>query len=284
MYTVKKLNSFIRLMRFDKPIGIFLLWWPTAWALWLASPQGPQHKVLMYFIMGTILMRAAGCIINDLADRNIDGHVLRTRQRPLPQKEVNVVEAVGLCAILLGIALYILLQLPYACIPCALLALSILVIYPFSKRFFSAPQLFLGIAFSMGIPMAYCAQNAPFTLSMVILFLINFYWTNAYDTSYAMVDRRDDLKLGVKSTAILFGSWDVFMISFLQILSHLLWLVLAVVNSFNLWFYLCWSLSIFLLVRQYLLIKDRQPNQCFKAFLESNWYGLVMWVGLIGGR
>lgn len=278
---MKKWKAYFRLMRFDKPIGIFLLWWPSAWALWVANDGLPGLITLCYFIVGTIIMRAAGCVINDIADRNIDGKVKRTENRPLAVKELSLADAFLMLIGLLSTALLILVQLPPRCFEFAFSALIILFIYPFCKRFLPAPQFVLGLAFSMGIPMAFVASEVPFNPAMILLCVINFAWIVAYDTQYAMVDRKDDLRIGVKSTAILFAHFDVLIITLLQTLAHSLWLVLPYFISVSFTFYLFWGLGIYLLFNQYHLIKDREPQRCFQAFLSNNWYGLVMWLALM---
>ncbi|KTC66219.1 4-hydroxybenzoate-octaprenyltransferase (plasmid) [Legionella adelaidensis] len=278
---MNKWHEYLHLMRFNKPIGIFLLWWPTAWALWIANEGMPNLVTLLYFVLGTVIMRAAGCVINDIADRNFDDKVARTVTRPLATKKVSLYEAFLLLIGLLSAALVILVQLPPACFDFALIALFIIFVYPFCKRFFPAPQFVLGLAFSMGIPMAYIASHQSLNAIMALLVLINSAWIIAYDTQYAMVDREDDVRIGVKSTAILFAHLDVLIITLLQCFSHALWLLLALLIPVSLKFYICWVFGGFLLYYQYGLIKDRKPASCFKAFMNNNWYGLIMWLGLM---
>ncbi|KTD70380.1 4-hydroxybenzoate-octaprenyltransferase [Legionella santicrucis] len=275
-----KWGAYWRLMRFDKPIGIFLLWFPTAWALWLANKGMPNFKLLAFFVCGTVLMRAAGCIINDVADRNIDKHVMRTQFRPLTAGEVSLTEAFILLALLLLTALYILVQLPKNCFYIGLIALFISFVYPFCKRFLNAPQLVLGFAFSMGIPMAFVASNVSLNSEFFLLFLINFAWILAYDTMYAMTDKIDDLRIGVKSTAIYFASYDRLIIGLLQGIFHGLWLFWAIINQVNLLFYLFWLTATLVLIYQQRLIYKREPQSCFKAFIVSVYYGALMWLAL----
>ncbi|KTC78669.1 4-hydroxybenzoate octaprenyltransferase [Legionella cincinnatiensis] len=275
-----KWGAYWRLMRFDKPIGIFLLWFPTAWALWLANKGMPNFRLLAFFVCGTVLMRAAGCIINDVADRNIDKHVMRTQFRPLTAGEVSLTEAFILLALLLLTALYILVQLPKNCFYLGLIALFISFVYPFCKRFLNAPQLVLGFAFSMGIPMAFVASNVSLSSEFFLLFLINFAWILAYDTMYAMTDKIDDLRIGVKSTAIYFASYDRLIIGLLQGLFHGLWLLWAIINQVNLLFYLFWLTASFVLIYQQRLIYKREPQDCFKAFIVSVYYGALMWLAV----
>lgn len=276
-----KLGAYWRLMRFNKPVGILLLWWPTAWALWIANHGEPNARVLSLFLLGTLFMRAAGCVINDIADRRIDLHVDRTKFRPLTSGEVSLFEAFLFLFLLLLMALVIVTQLPKECFYLSLVALVITFIYPFCKRFIQAPQLVLGLAFSMGIPMAYSASGVPFDGQFYGLFIINFAWIVAYDTMYAMTDKVDDLKIGVKSTAIYFASYDRLIISLLLIFMHCLWFSLAMYFEYSPSFYVFWLIGAGILVYQYRLLYYREPQECFKAFMISVYYGLVMWLGLL---
>lgn len=268
-------------MRFDKPVGIFLLWFPTAWALWLANQGFPPLHLLIYFALGTVLMRAAGCVVNDIADRNIDKHVKRTRLRPLTHGDVTLPEAITLLMVLLFMAFMVLLQLPASCFYYALAAVFITTLYPFCKRFIQTPQLVLGVAFCMGIPMAYAASGVMPDGAMLMLCLLSIAWVVSYDTMYAMVDREDDLRIGVKSTAILFSQYDVLIIMALQIFLHAIWFVLAFSLNFSLSFYLMWILGGTVLFYQQKQINTRSEQACFKAFLTNVRYGLTMWVALI---
>lgn len=277
---MKKWSAFYRLMRLDKPIGILLLWYPTAWALWLANAGIPPLKLLILFSLGTILMRSAGCVINDIADRNIDKHVQRTQFRPLTSGAVSLEDALFLLFILLSGALVVLLFLPKNCFLWALLSLILIGVYPFCKRFLNAPQVVLGFAFSMGIPMAYTASGIAFNRQTFLVLLINFFWIIAYDTIYAMVDKEDDLKIGVKSTAIYFASYDRFVIGTLFIAMHSLWLLLVIYSSKSYLFYSSWFLATGVLFYQYHLIYNREGNDCFRAFLMSSYYGALMWLSL----
>lgn len=276
-----KWGAYLRLMRFHKPVGILLLWLPTAWALWIANQGNPPLTLSLLFLSGTVLMRAAGCVINDIADRHIDLHVKRTQMRPLTSGEVSLIEAFALLFTLLFAALMVLLQLPKLCFYYALLAVFITFLYPFCKRFIQGPQLVLGVAFSIGIPMAYAASGKWPDSTMFCLLIINFMWIVAYDSQYAMVDREDDLRIGVKSTAILFADYDRIIIGILQILFHSLWLFLAISLN-NFWsFFCCWLIAALLLGYQQKLIAKRQPAQCLQAFTSNNWYGSVMWLAII---
>ena len=278
---ILNIGALARLMRLDKPVGIALLWFPTAWALWTANHGAPKLSLFVYFFLGTILMRSAGCVVNDMADRNIDKHVTRTKTRPITSGEVSVFQAMMLLFVLLLLALCILIQLPGACFYYAVFAVVITVFYPFCKRFFQAPQLVLGIAFSMGIPMAYAASEVPFDGVMYILFVMNAAWIVAYDTMYAMVDKPDDIKLGVKSTAILFAQYDRFIILLLQIVLHGGWLWLALYGQYSPQFYVFWFLALGVLIYQQSLIRNRNLSSCFRAFLTNAGYGLLMWIAIV---
>ena len=275
------LSASLRLMRFHKPAGTLLLWCPTAWALWVANQGMPEMHLLVYFFMGTVLMRAAGCVLNDMADRHIDKHVHRTQKRPLTTGEIGLVEAFGWLIVLLLAAFWVLIQLPRACFYYALFALFITVVYPFCKRFFAAPQLILGLAFSMGIPMAYAASSVAPNVAMLILLCINFAWIVAYDTMYAMADKADDLRLSVQSTAVLLGDYECWVIGALQLFFHGLWLVLAVFEQYSVGFYGVWCVAGGVLVYQQLLIRSRDANLCLRAFSMSSGYGALMWLGLM---
>ena len=278
-----KLGAYFRLMRFHRPAGILLLWLPTAWALWIANSGTPTFKLISYFLFGTIVMRAAGCIVNDIADRHIDKHVKRTNMRPLTTGEVGLPEAVALLGLLLVIALFIVLQLPILCLYYAFVALFITMFYPFCKRFFEAPQLILGIAFSMGIPMAYAASGITFSSDMLVLFILNFAWIISYDTMYAMVDRNDDLRIGVKSTAVLFAQYDQLIIFILQLFFHAIWIFLGITMHYSPWFYGFWVGALVVLAYQQKLISQRDTCSYLQAFSSNVWYGLWMWCALMVG-
>lgn len=278
---MNQLQAYWELGRFNKPIGTALLWYPTAWALWFANHGMPSLSLLILFFLGTLIMRGAGCVMNDIADRNIDKHVARTRFRPLTAGFLNIYQAVAYLCLLLLLAFFILKQLPIACFPWAVASVVITCIYPFCKRFLHAPQLVLGLAFSMGIPMAYAASNAPFDAQFALLFVINFIWILAYDTMYAMADRDDDLRIGVKSTAIYFASLDRVVISLLQISLHALWWLWAIMYQADTGFYIAWGMATLVLLCQQTLIRSREPDACLQAFKISSYYGLLLWVGVI---
>ena len=276
-----KWQAYLRLMRFSKPSGILLLWFPTAWALWIANQGLPPLGLIIYFLLGTVVMRAAGCIMNDITDRRIDIHVKRTCKRPLATGEVSLFEAFVLLIILLIMALMIVTQLPITCFYYALVALFITIIYPFCKRFIQAPQLVLGLAFSMGIPMAYAASGVPIDINMIVLFILNFAWIVAYDTMYAMADRDDDLRIGIQSTAVLFGHFDRLCILSLQIFFHLMWIYLAYRMHCAYSFYWIWVIALLVLAYQQKLIAKGHTEACLQGFSMNVGYGLLMWCALI---
>ncbi len=272
-----KWSAYWRLARLNKPVGILLLWYPTAWALWIANKGNPSFKLFSLFLIGTVFMRSAGCVINDIADRNVDQHVARTKLRPLTSGEISLIEAFVVLITLLFCSLIVLINLPQDCFYLALISLLITFLYPFCKRFLNAPQIVLGLAFSMGIPMAFVASSVPMNGDLVLLLLINFAWIVAYDTMYAMTDKEDDLKIGVKSTAIYFAACDRLIIGVLLFSLHSLWFIWACLNKSNLGFYLLWGVGAGVLLYQMKLIYNRKPQQCFRAFVVSSYYGALMW-------
>ena len=275
------LHAYAHLLRLHKPVGTLLLWFPTAWALWLANRGMPPVSLIIYFFLGTFIMRSAGCLLNDLADRHIDPHVERTKNRPLSTKTINVPSAIILLIVLLFIALVILLQLPITCFKYALVSLALTMIYPFFKRFFSAPQLILGLAFSMGIPMAYAASGVALNTTTGLLILINFFWIVAFDTIYAMADKPDDLKIGVRSTAILFAHQDKNMVLLLQSLAQSGWLILAFHLHFNLIFYMAWGINSLIFLRQHHHMRTHKAPNYLQIFTSNSFYGLIFWIALI---
>lgn len=276
----EKLRDYALLMRLDKPIGIYLLLWPTLWALWLAAPGIPPLKILMVFVLGTVLMRSAGCAINDFADKDFDPHVARTRHRPVAAGRVTSGEALRLFVVVSLIAFGLLtslhnMQTMLLAIPAALLA----AMYPFMKRWISMPQAVLGLAFSWGIPMAYAVlrQTVPW-IEVLLLMSANVMWVIAYDTFYAMADREDDLKIGVKSSAIFFGQYDRWITALLQIGALL---CLALAGRQLAWpYFVGLSIAALCALYQQWLIRAREPALCFKAFLHNTWFGLAVFTGL----
>ena len=277
-----KLNAYWRLMRADKPIGIFLLLWPCVWALWIASVGFPDLHILVVFVLGVVVMRSAGCVINDYADRKIDGLVERSSARPLVTAEVTEKEALGLFFVLLCFALILVLTLTWQTTLMSVGGLVLAIIYPFMKRYTHLPQVILGAAFGWSIPMVFVATGQPLNWVVWALYFGNLAWTVAFDTQYAMVDKNDDIKIGVKSTAILFGQYDKLIILFLQILSLLLFTAAALWLKLSWPFYLALVISLGLFLYQNRLIQNRERSACFKAFLHNHYVGLVLAMGIIG--
>ena len=277
------LRAYLRLTRMDRPIGAFLLLWPTLWALWLAGDGRPDAAVVVIFIAGTFVMRAAGCVVNDYADRHIDPQVKRTRNRPLASGELSVRQAAAAFVLLLLLAFLLVLQLNRHAQLLSLFAVFIAAVYPFTKRFTHLPQLVLGVAFSWGIPMAYAALTGALPSEAWLLFAANFFWIVAYDTQYAMVDRDDDLSIGVKSTAILFGRYDNLMVGLL----HLACLTLLAALGWQRGFFESWPYSLGLglalgfAAYQQTLTKTRDRDDCLRAFLNNNWFGGVVFLGIV---
>lgn len=264
----------------DRPIGSLLLLWPTLWSLLLAAKGMPDWDVLIVFVVGVVLMRSAGCVINDFADRDFDGHVKRTKLRPLPSGQVTPVEAIVLFMILALVSFLLVLTMNSLTVKLSFVGIVLAFIYPFMKRFTHLPQLFLGLAFSWAIPMAWAAQANELVPQVWLLFVINAIWTIAYDTQYAMVDRDDDLQVGLKSTAILFGRFDKMIIGVLQLVTLLLFIVLGIWLQLGQAFYWGILISSALFVYQQYLISDRERDDCFKAFLNNNQVGMVMALAL----
>lgn len=276
-----RLIAYAKLIRLDKPIGILLLLWPTLWGLWLAAGGLPDLLILAIFVMGTVLMRSAGCAINDFADRRIDPHVERTRNRPLATGMATPKEAVLLAAGLSFCAFLLVLPLNQLTLLLSVCALFLAGTYPFTKRFFVMPQAYLGIAFSFGIPMAFAAQIGELPAVVWLLLIANLCWVIAYDTEYAMVDRADDLKIGIKTSAITLGRFDVAGIMlchavFLGMMAYAGWLLQRGAP-----YYLALIVALGLVIYQYFLIRDRDPARCFRAFLHNNWVGAMVFVGIV---
>ncbi len=275
------IKQYALLMRLHRPIGSLLLLWPTLWALWIANHGKPNNFILIIFILGVFVMRSTGVIINDFADRKFDPHVKRTALRPLATGQVKPIEAIILFICLCFIALLLVLQLNLFTIKLSIIGLLLAIIYPFTKRFTHLPQLFLGAAYAWGVPMAFAAQNQPLSAICWLLYLAAVLWPIAYDTQYAMVDRADDLLIGVKSTAILFGSYDRMIIALIQVaVLSMLWLIGYIVGL-NYIYDLSLMLATMLVIYQQYLIKDRVPDKCFTAFLNNNWVGLIIFLGVM---
>lgn len=276
-----RLSAYIQLTRLDKPIGILLLLWPTLWGLWLAADGMPDLMILIIFVLGTVLMRSAGCAINDFADRRIDPHVSRTRNRPLATGVITSREALLIAAGLSLCAFLLILPLNLLTIQLSVPALFLAVSYPFTKRFFSMPQAYLGIAFSFGIPMAFAAQTGTVPPLAWLLVLGNLFWVIAYDTEYAMVDRSDDLKIGIQTSAITLGRFDVaaVMLCHAIFLSTLMYIGIWLQRGIG--FYLGLLAALGLIIMQYTMIREREPARCFQAFLHNNRVGAVIFIGIL---
>ncbi|RBW45101.1 4-hydroxybenzoate octaprenyltransferase [Psychromonas sp. B3M02] len=279
-FTATKRQAFLDLMRTDKPIGTLLLLWPTLWALWVAAAGLPNLGTLLVFCIGVFVMRSAGCVINDFADRKLDGFVERTKNRPLPSGRATSKEAVILFLTLALFAFLLVLTQNTLTIQLSLIGLLLAFIYPFMKRFTNLPQVFLGLAFSWSIPMAYAAQANQLDSVIWLLFIANLTWTVAYDTMYGMVDKEDDLKIGVKSTAILFGKLDKVIIASLQLITLGILLSVGILKELNSFYYIALVIVSGLFIHQQYSIRDRQRANCFKAFLDNNYVGLIIFVGL----
>lgn len=296
-----KLHDYAQLMRLDKPIGILLLAWPTLWSLWLAGLQleddgdgqwvnaGIQPAIIITFLLGVFLMRSAGCVINDFADRAIDKHVDRTKGRPLTSGRVTSIEAIVLFLVLIFLALMLVLNLTenvrWVVFLWSIPALLCAIAYPFMKRFFATPQLVLGIAFSFAIPMVYAAYGHGWEVWQPVLMLVlaNIAWVIAYDTQYAMVDRVDDVKIGVRSTAIFFGRHDISAIVVLQFISVLLLIAVGCVYSLNNFYYWVLAAAVIFFIYQWFLIRHRDRERCFTAFLNNTWFGATVWFAVLLG-
>ena len=272
---------YVRLMRLDKPVGIYLLLWPTLWAVWIAANGNPSWWLVLVFVAGVVLMRSAGCVINDYADRHIDNKVERTRERPLTSGQVTEREALILFTVLALCAFMLVLTLNRLTILLSLGGVFLAASYPFMKRYTYLPQAYLGAAFGWAVPMAFAAQTGELDPRLWWLFLATLIWALIYDTMYAMVDREDDLKIGVKSTAILFGQYDRLIIGLLQL--SMLAVLLIVGRSFGLGaiYYASLGVTAVLMVYHQWLIRGHDRASCFKAFLHNHWIGLVIFAGIV---
>lgn len=273
--------DYARLMRLDKPIGALLLLWPTLWGLWVAAKGWPPIHVLVVFVVGVVLMRSAGCAVNDYADRDFDKHVERTKDRPVTSGRVSAREALTLAAVLALVALLITLPLGLNVVLMSLPAAFLAGSYPFMKRFFPMPQAYLGIAFGFGIPMSFVAVQGQVPAEAWWLLLANVFWTLAYDTEYALVDKPDDLKIGIQTSAITLGRFDVLGIMVFYALAFAVWTGLAVMLQLGSWFWMCFVAALGCVVYHYTLIRQRDRQRCFKAFLHNNWVGGLLFVGLL---
>ncbi len=280
-FIVDRLRQYWLLMRFHRPIGIFLLLWPTLWALWIAAGGMPDPKILAVFVLGVVLMRAAGCVINDYADRDFDPHVARTRQRPIAAGRVSPGEALTLFGALCLAAFLLVLQLDGLTIALSLVAALLAASYPFMKRYTHLPQAYLGLAFGWAVPMAFAAQTGGVPPVAWWLLLATVLWALAYDTMYAMADREDDLKIGVKSSAILFGRYDRHLIAAIQVLMLGILGWVGRLSGLDGWYGLGLIAAAGLAVYQQWLIRDRRPDRCIRAFLNNHWLGMVVFLGIV---
>ena len=278
---VARLEAYERLIRLDRPIGTLLLLWPTLWALWLASGGLPRLDFLLIFTLGTLLMRSAGCAINDFADRNFDAHVERTRNRPLAAGEIRPWEALLVAGLLALAAFGLVLFLPPLALKLSFVALFVAASYPFTKRFFWFPQAYLGIAFGFGIPMAYAAIRGSLPLECWLLLVANVFWSLAYDTEYAMVDREDDRRIGIRTAAIALGRHDVAGVMLFYALMLATLAGTGVLLGLGLAFYAGLALAAILMGYHWRLIRERTRDGCFKAFMHNNWVGAAIFAGIV---
>lgn len=275
-----RLHDYFLLMRLNRPIGILLLLWPTLWGLWIAGEGKPDGLVVLVFVTGVVLMRSAGCVINDYADRHIDPHVARTRERPIAAGRVSPKEALLLFVILCLCAFALVMLMNRLTIALSGVGAFLAASYPFMKRFTHLPQVYLGMAFGWSIPMAFAAQTGDVPNVAWLLFVANMFWSVAYDTAYAMVDRDDDIKVGVKSTAILFGNYDRIMILLSHAVTIMLLAFAGTVLQMGFWYYGGLLVATGLAIYQHVLIYNREPKRCFQAFLNNNWFGLAIFSGI----
>jgi 4-hydroxybenzoate polyprenyltransferase len=281
MTLAERLSLYLKLTRLNRPIGILLLLWPTLWGVWIAGNGHPAWHIVLIFVLGTVLMRSAGCVINDYADRDFDKHVKRTRERPLTSGQVSPREALWLAAALALAAFLLILPLNALTIALSVPAVLLAASYPYTKRFFAIPQAYLGIAFGFGIPMAFAAQLGSVPAIVWWLLLANIFWCIAYDTEYAMVDRDDDIHLGIHSSALFFGKHDVLAV--MACYASALLILAGIGNSLHLGlpYHLGLAVAAGIAVYHYTLIRTRQREACFKAFLHNNWFGAAVFIGIV---
>jgi len=277
----QRLPLYIALTRLNRPIGIYLLLWPTWWALWLAAGGAPDWRLLVIFTLGVVVMRSAGCAINDYADRHVDGHVARTKNRPLAAGLIKPREALGVFVFLSLIGLVLVLQLNTTTILLSIVALILAATYPFGKRVHHLPQVQLGIAFGWAIPMAFAAQTGSVPAVGWLLFIANIFWTVAYDTLYAMADREDDLKVGVKSSAVLFGRFDLMVVSALYVVTLATLVLIGWLQGFGWPYFATLALAAISAVWIVLSARDRDPARCVRAFLRNNVFGAFVMIALL---
>ena len=276
----EKWKLYLRLARIDKPIGILLLLWPTLWGLWIASRGHPDPLVLLVFLIGTVLMRSAGCVVNDYADMDYDPHVERTRERPLACGRVTKNEALVLAGILALSAFLLVLLLNALTVALSFAALFLACSYPFTKRFFAIPQAYLGIAFGFGIPMAFAAETGHVPGMAWIILLASFFWTIAYDTEYALVDREDDIRIGIRTSAITFGKYDLFAVMLCYALMLIILAYAGIALNRGFFYYSGLFSASIMMGYHYILIRKRERMKCFRAFLHNNWVGAAIFLGI----
>lgn len=280
MINTAPLKHYASLMRLEKPIGFFLLLWPALMAIWIAGKGQPPLSVVMIFVIGCGLMRSAGCVINDFADRGFDGLVARTRARPLPTQKIRPLHALGVFFALVFLAFLLVLLLNLETIFLSLIALFLAMLYPFMKRYTHFPQVVLGMAYGFSIPMSFMALTHEIPVEAFLLYAANLCWVLAYDTEYAMVDREDDLRIGIKSTAVFFGNYERFFIFVMQLSALGFWIGVGWFLQLRIFFYCCIALASCLFLYQQYLIKNRDPKLCFKAFLNNNTIGGILFLGI----
>jgi len=274
------MNAYFRLMRLDKPIGIYLLLWPALWALFLAADGWPRLDLIIIFVLGVTIMRSAGCVINDYADRKIDKLIERTQHRPITSGEITAKSALILFFILMLIAFGLVLMTNSLTIQLAFIAAGLAILYPFTKRWTHLPQFVLGLAFAMSVPMAFAATNGSVSDGAWWVFVATVIWTVIYDTMYAMADREEDLKIGVRSTAVLFAKFDKLLIGMLQICLFLLLLKISEIFNLAIYYDISLILTAFLMIFHQKMIKNREKTACFQAFLHNNFIGMVIFIGI----
>lgn len=275
-----RLKDYFLLLRLNRPIGILLLLWPTLWGLWLAAEGAPTWQIFWVFVVGTVLMRSAGCAINDYADRDIDLHVERTKNRPLTTGRISSKEALLLAAFLAIVAFVITVPLGWHVLAMSIPAVFLAGSYPFTKRFFPMPQAYLGLAFGFAIPMGFVAVSGSIPWYAWVIYVANIFWTIAYDTEYALVDKKDDLKLNIKTAAITLGRFDVLAIMVCYAACLALWAWVGFAINLDLAFWVGWIIALGIAGYHYVLIKERDRDRCFKAFLHNNWFGAALFGGL----
>jgi 4-hydroxybenzoate polyprenyltransferase len=278
---MRRLRDFAQLLRLDRPIGTWLLLWPTLWALWIAADGHPQRRLLAIFVAGAVLMRSAGCIINDLADRNFDPHVKRTRSRPLAARAISPPEALTVFGVLVIAALLLVLQLNALTVRLAFIGAALTITYPFLKRFFPLPQLYLGLCFGWAVPMAFAATLGSVPRVGWLMLVATILWAGVYDTMYAMVDRDDDLRIGVRSSAILFADLDRFMIAMMQLMMLFALLLIGRTMNFTDGYFAGLIAGACCFLWQQWLIRKRDPAQCFKAFENNYYFGFAVFAGVL---